>query len=465
MLLGNLLSPFSHALSECYSADDYQNFSGCRIFSEHQYHGNGYIDVKLILNGSSNALFLFGPFDPDSSASINDIYNSLVPTQVQSRLATAGYKVFVFDFSDNTFDYLQNKGEAAYSAIKEIEETFNVSSSVTLGYSLGGIVSRYALTRLEDDNYKHTSRTFITYDSPHNGANMPIGFQEAVVFLYDGLNKAYKRNKNTFSTNWITELLVNIPLKHMQKQASIAANENLKQPATQQMLINYHGEGGSHSYRTQLQYELNTLGFPKRSRTVSFVNGSAGEKLEFAGDFFWQYDSSKKLYSDWHFYVGVDDSPNTIMYGQFYFWDPDADDPESRYPYRRTKKPENLFGIQPVDRNIPCSTSDAPQQISSAISNGIDMVFGTDYNRRFQSESCFIPVSSALGVSEFAYSSTPDEIISTFGRETIPFDAFYINESNSTHLAQDGFEDDLEFEIFNRHDLVWLPPVINSILM
>lgn len=466
-LASMILTMNANAIDNCNSATDYSNVEGCRIFSENQYSGNGYIDVKRFPSGtsSSNSVFFFAPFDPDGESTINNIYTTLVPQLIRDRLSSSGYDVFVFDFSDNTFDYLQNKGEAAYTAIKAVEETFGVSSSVALGYSLGGLVSRYALAKLEQDNYDHSVRTYISYDSPHNGANMPIGFQDAVIFMHDGLNKANTRNSDFFSSNWITYFTTQIPLDLMRRQASLVAEGNLRQPATQQMLINYQGQNGSHPLRTQLLTELSDLGFPKDTRTVSFVNGSSNANFTFEGNRFWLYDSSKKNYTDWTFDISADDATNKVMYGKFYFWDPDWDDAESRYKYERRKDQVHLAGIYHLDRNIPCSTTDAPLQIATSMSSGIDLVFGTDYNHIYQDEACFIPVSSALGVSESLYSLTPDQIIATYGRSAIPFDDFYINESNSTHLDEEAFAAELEFEIFNRHDLVWLTPVITSILL
>ncbi len=56
--------------------------------------------------------------------------------------------------------------------------------NVVMGISMGGLVSRYALAKKtkETNNNSTETRQLITMDSPHQGANVPLGMQH---FLYD----------------------------------------------------------------------------------------------------------------------------------------------------------------------------------------------------------------------------------------------------------------------------------------
>ena len=42
---------------------------------------------------------------------------------------------------------------------------------------MGGLISRYALTYMESKNIDHNTRLFISFDTPHRGANVPLGNQ------------------------------------------------------------------------------------------------------------------------------------------------------------------------------------------------------------------------------------------------------------------------------------------------
>lgn len=43
---------------------------------------------------------------------------------------------------------------------------------------MGGLVARYALRSMEIQNQMHGVDKFISFDSPHLGANVPVGFQK-----------------------------------------------------------------------------------------------------------------------------------------------------------------------------------------------------------------------------------------------------------------------------------------------
>ena len=45
---------------------------------------------------------------------------------------------------------------------------------------MGGQISRYALAYMEANNIEHNTRLWVSIDSPHLGANIPIGLQTLV---------------------------------------------------------------------------------------------------------------------------------------------------------------------------------------------------------------------------------------------------------------------------------------------
>jgi len=78
-----------------------------------------------------------------------------------------------------TLDYLNNLyGSTPHEGIK------------LLGFSMGGILSRYSLSFAEHFDIPHGCAQLITYDSPHLGASMNTFLQNTLYSLYDDLNAA-----------------------------------------------------------------------------------------------------------------------------------------------------------------------------------------------------------------------------------------------------------------------------------
>ncbi|MEM5564029.1 T9SS type A sorting domain-containing protein [Psychroserpens sp. AS72] len=136
---------------------------------------------------------------------------------------------------------------------------------VIIGPSMGGLISRFALNYMEANSQDHETRLWISFDSPHLGANVPLGFQHQFNFLAFGLGDDLN----------IVELQ---PI----------VNGLLKSPAARQLLIDHfesHLASGSdvefdptkllpesHPYRAT--FLGNIGGYPQNTRNVSMINGS-----------------------------------------------------------------------------------------------------------------------------------------------------------------------------------------------
>jgi len=141
---------------------------------------------------------------------------------------------------------------------------------VIIGPSMGGLISRFALNYMENESQDHETRLWISFDSPHLGANVPLGFQHQFNFLGFGLGD---------------------DLNVVQLQGVV--NGLLKSPAARQLLVDHfeaHLVNGStfdfdptkllpeaHPYRAIFESNINALtatGFPQNTRNVSIINGS-----------------------------------------------------------------------------------------------------------------------------------------------------------------------------------------------
>ncbi|MFD2917402.1 T9SS type A sorting domain-containing protein [Psychroserpens luteus] len=136
---------------------------------------------------------------------------------------------------------------------------------VIIGPSMGGLISRFALNYMENNSQDHETRLWISFDAPHLGANVPLGFQHQFNFLGFGLGE----DLNIVALQGVVDGL-------------------LKSPAAKQLLVDHfesHLLSGSdvefdptkllpeaHPYRNVF---LNNIGgYPQNTRNVSMINGS-----------------------------------------------------------------------------------------------------------------------------------------------------------------------------------------------
>jgi len=145
--------------------------------------------------------------------------------------------------------------------------------NVVIGPSMGGLISRYALNFMENQSMDHDTRLWVSFDTPHNGANVPIGFQ-------------YLFNKMAYG----------LQLGGLGGDVSVVSlrpvvDGILRSPAAKQILIDQfeqHITSGtefdpslklptkhpwSDLFFTGLK-SLTTSGFPENTRKVSIINGS-----------------------------------------------------------------------------------------------------------------------------------------------------------------------------------------------
>jgi pimeloyl-ACP methyl ester carboxylesterase len=137
----------------------------------------------------------------------------------------------------------------------------STQKNVVIGVSMGGLVARYALRDMELRNANHNTRLYGSVDSPHQGANVPLGFQAAIRYLA-GLNI----------------LGVNLAGGNPELNRGVAA---LNSPAASQMLTyQLTGTGPAillnNNTHVSFMNEYRTMGLPRLwgIRTISLASGS-----------------------------------------------------------------------------------------------------------------------------------------------------------------------------------------------
>lgn len=164
-------------------------------------------------------------------------------------------------------DYLQRNAYLLERVIRWVNEQKAIDGSiepnVVLGQSMGGVIARWALRDMENRSLNHQTRLFISWDSPQQGANVPLAYQHASrhaasLFIQSGIPATF--------------LLGGASAIRMARNALSLADY----PAAKQMLYNRVLSNGSldNSAHNTWQTELANKGYPLQCRNVAVSNGS-----------------------------------------------------------------------------------------------------------------------------------------------------------------------------------------------
>lgn len=195
------------------------------------------------------------------------------PVKIIEKLREQGYDVIVVNHPtytkngyeiDGGADYIERNGLTHASFYQYLNNTLFANGSseklVVVGPSMGGQISRYALAYMEKEGIDHNVRLWVSVDSPHLGANIPIGMQ-SMINLLDAFGDSVEA----------------ADMYHNRLQ-STAANQQLIEQHIPYHLPD-HLNGGSQVYKTYYSnLQSNGLqgsnGYPQNLRKIAMVNGS-----------------------------------------------------------------------------------------------------------------------------------------------------------------------------------------------
>ena len=132
--------------------------------------------------------------------SVSDIYEEMIKTEKLAELRNFGYTFVVVDWKNSRKDIVEN-AMSLVGLLDNLKCLFPESDHefVLIGESMGGLIGRYALSFMETEDYQdgysvgnstiepclpelmHKTRLFMTFDTPHQGANIPLAYQ----WMYD----------------------------------------------------------------------------------------------------------------------------------------------------------------------------------------------------------------------------------------------------------------------------------------
>lgn len=325
-------------------------------------------------------------------------------------------------YNDGGADFIERNANVLKTLIRKTNQDLASNSSseklVVIGPSMGGLISRVALKQMEDNSEDHNTRLYISFDSPHNGANISMGVQ-----------------------------------KLMQRKGAPSLQELLT-PAAKQMILNHYVEHDNwespqpHPYRkNHFAPYLETLGFPENTRNIAWINGRTdGGSLDTEGNSLVWLEKNSWFLKAWVIIRKEKNSGHTKILNY------KAPNHSSSQRYSYTHTFEGSLDTSPGSAiRLRKSIKDA----WNAAGHWDVKFFGWKPGMSFQvlqyntnltnpeNETCFIPTKSALaykGPNKLWREDLSCQNLVCMG--WTPFDNYYSPKENQFHLdiTQDGVE-------------------------
>jgi hypothetical protein len=392
-----------------------------------------------------------------------------------SELTRLGYDM-VYVMLNNTNLPLPDNTNIVKDILKQInlkkESNFE---SVLIGESMGGLLSRMALKELENERYDHKVGLYISFDAPHQGANIPPGYQH----LFDDVMNSNTVNALKGVLN-ITDLyavpLANIIISPFTSFQIGSLNEllgvnlankalsALNSPAAKSMVVRHINPG---NYFTNTQNYLNQLGYPSLSRNIALINGSNNntrpsftpgtELIHFP---LWNDLCNELSLNAWSSPTSTRARVSQIK------WTVGLPVPDIRIKWETrcilwgsvcTKVPVKIqvgykcasFDLQNKERFYTfdgASYDNAP---------GSTLPVNSNLSDKLKANATFVPTASSIDLSKNAYNniSNPKGLNAITSRAVlddltrtnmVPFEQIYSEANNSTHVYFDGLRTSLE---------------------
>ena len=212
------------------------------------------------------------------------IFNQMIRNETLIMLHNYDYDYVVVSWKNSTIDMREN----AQGVVQLIDQLKTMSDTthqfVVMGESMGGVIGRFALTFMETSAYRsknpadsvffrqhrlHNTRLFISYDAPHQGANIPLAVQQFNEWIYTVPRPLLR------SAFLLSDILRN---------TDALSKSFLKRDAIRQLLITHaHTRDASgcytaHAKRDSFMNDLIAMnpatgGYPSQCKLVAMSNG------------------------------------------------------------------------------------------------------------------------------------------------------------------------------------------------
>jgi hypothetical protein len=353
--------------------------------------GDAYVYVAPGHAALVNPIVLVEGFDLDNSMNWDELYQLLNRESLIETLRAEGFDAVVLNFTDAT-EAVEKNGFVVAELVQQVQALIAPQATLALvGASMGGLCSRYALAYMETHAIPHRVRTWLSFDAPHAGADIPLGLQYWVRFF------------SGQSTDAAAYLAI------------------FQRPAAREMLI-YHftdpavATGVPDPMRATMLASFAAVGdYPSQPRRVAIANGSGNQVnqgfLPAAQLIQYQY-SSLFVALTGNVWAVPDQISATVFDGSL------------RIVFSTTTQHVTVNNTRPWD-GAPGGWRASMADLDATAAPYGDIV-------ALHPAHCFIPTVSALALATpdpfFDIAGSPDPLALT------PFDAIYYPSANQEHV-------------------------------
>ncbi|MEV5494020.1 hypothetical protein AB0M50_01310 [Nonomuraea fuscirosea] len=352
----------------------------------HLAEGHDALTRPLILADGFN----YGPSDLDELwRHFNKPYAPGKPGFLD-QLSTLGIDVILLGFDQRHIAIQANAAVAVTAVQRAIDERWGDDQLVVGGVSMGGLITRYALARMENERIDHQTEKYFSYDSPHLGAWIPLVLQQ-LAYLHEALD----------------------PRSDGPGQAEL-----IRSPAAQQQLwgwvqnADYSGPVTDNALRQEWIEDLRRVGwFPMRPYKLGMANGTGhgvGNGLPAGTPVFDLNLDALQLVARFQPDMGELQNIGTVRFGAP-VW-------------------TSATSHVPAFDGAPGGTLDAWGRLADAM--------GLTIEPRFRS-SCFVPAVSAVALARDPYQWQSDLHLdlSDLPKDETQLDAFCCDTTDTEHSA------------------------------
>jgi len=335
-------------------------------------------------------------------------YNGSSSVGLVDKLLAIGYDIVVIDYIDGAGDVEVN---ASYVR-RFLNEVINsptyrdnqTEEAIFVGPSMGGLISRIAIKTMENASENHHIKQWVSFDSPQQGAYIPISLQLGMEFFT-------KTNGTMFN-----------------EDAKAAVNA-LNATAALQMLTYHHtnsksGYGAPNGLFNQFYQNINNLGYPNFTQNISITNGGL--------------DALYNSNDSYRIILGLKVTNWTYIYGKrssIINTDADWTFKGSRQGFKNDEQYslKNYINFEPAPGGWHSALYSANYNSNNYEKDNIP----GDKTTQFQ-KACFIPSISALGIkpTESNVAITWNQVVARGGTGLYvsPFDDIYGMQTNEEHV-------------------------------
>ncbi len=383
------------------------------------------------------------------------------PTSFLNELQDKGYDVIIVNHPihklpinglveiDGGADYMERNAMAHIELYKEINgilaENGSTEQLVIVGPSMGGQISRYALAYMEKEyeetglaEWNHNCRLWVSIDSPHQGANIPIGSQANIFFLgytigNEDAKYMYDNKINSIAGKQMlkTQFSHSYPGRIDINGHIFATGSNFTVPSFYtQYYNNLHNNGVAGSNGYPMAEDLRKVAMVNGSLTGN-TNGSAGDEIFHVKGYkriFWK---DRRLFRNRNWFIKRHNQNNKIFHGE---------GADAGWIYFETFE-TSIYFTNPYSNGSMDAVSggmfDTQKQIWDVLEDALQEKFGDNFTNPpapYRKTHTFMPTHSTLDTSGFSNWNQPINHNLVCSSQT-PFDSYFGEAQNTGHVT------------------------------